>query len=168
MFWHCPTEFLVSLVRKSGKERFVTSELMQVGEPWEAIHLSHQGFSRVLTLYQSVIYLSKVLRGQEITTQVHEHIRHTQRGSLKICGKTAKDISKRIKNFKKSSLQVMLKMIYKWSLSVVTSSLFQSEFSWQSPLLGLPTWKLSCPTLHLAHWRLPTYWASGSWCSHPQ
>lgn len=41
---------------------------MQVGEPCEAIHFSHQGFSRVLTLYQSVIYLSKVLRGQEITT----------------------------------------------------------------------------------------------------
>lgn len=45
----------------------------------------------------------------------------------------------------------MVKMIYKWSLSVVTSSLFQSEFSGQSPLLlGLHTCKLSCPTLHLA------------------
>ena len=39
----------------------------------------------------------------------------------------------------------MVKMMYEWSLSVVTSSLFQSKFSGQSPLLGLPTCKLSCP-----------------------
>lgn len=83
---------------------------MQVGEPEPFISHIKVSAGSWHSISQSFIY-QRCLEARKSQSKVHEHVRHTQRGSLKICSKTAKAIRTIIKNLKKS-LQVMVKMIY--------------------------------------------------------
>lgn len=55
------------------------------------------------TLSVSHLFIKGASRPGNHNPRVHEHVRHTQRGSLKICSKTAKAIRTIIKNLKKIS-----------------------------------------------------------------